>query len=307
MSIQAPSNVFMVRPNHFGYNSQTAHSNAFQHVVKNEKESSIATHAQKEFDAFADILQSHGINTKVFQEENPRTPDAIFPNNWISFHPNGAIMIYPMLAKNRRLERRQDILNYIYDHFEISELIDITHYEKKEIFLEGTGSIIFDHENKIAFANRSPRTSDELFHEVCHKLGFQPFLFNATDRQGIDIYHTNVLMALASNFCVICLESIADSDRPGLTRILSDSGKEILDITYEQLNQFAGNMIELSNDMEEKFMVMSSSAFYSLKKSQLDLISSYCRPIHSDLSTIENYGGGSARCMIASIHLDEKS
>lgn len=295
----------MIRPSHFGYNKQTAGSNAFQkealtwHLEANIK-------ARSEFDEFAAKLSADGISTYVFDEDNPDTPDAVFPNNWISFHESGKVVLYPMMAENRRAERRQDILYRLEKDFDVAEVLDLSIYEKDNKYLEGTGSIVFDYVNRIAYACRSPRTSEDLFNICCRELGYLPVMFNAADRHGREIYHTNVLMALGDEVCVICLDSLDDKDRPRVEEMLLNTGHEILNISFSQMEQFAGNMLQLSGNAGRKSMVMSEAAFRSLRQEQVELLESYMKPLYSDLTTIETLGGGSARCMIAGIFLPIK-
>ncbi len=305
LQTQSPNAIFMVRPSHFGYNVQTADSNVFQDKRFKDR-TDIARKAQLEFDGLLQKIQLSGVKTFVFEENDARTPDAIFPNNWISFHPSGEVVLYPMMAENRRLEKRNDILAKIEKEFLVEEIFDIGFYEKEQKFLEGTGSIIFDYQHRIAYANRSPRTHDDLFYLICHELGYEPVLFDACDRHMREIYHTNVLMALADHFCVICLEAIMGKNRDEVKGKLMDTGHSIVDISYSQLESFVGNMIQLSNQKGEDFMIMSETALQSLDKVQLKIIEQHCGIIYSDLSTIEAIGGGSARCMIAGIFLQEK-
>jgi len=292
----------MVRPDHFGFNIQTAASNAFQSGGFEQQPASIAFKAKQEFDAFVETLLKAGVDVLVFEEHNPQTPDAVFANNWNSIHPDGKLVLYPMLATNRRPEIRPDIVDVLYERFEITETIDLSGYVEEERYLEGTGSIIFDHINRVAYANRSPRTSESLFMEISKRLGYEPVIFNARDKYGQDIYHTNVLMALGNELVVICLESLPFYDRKIITDKLNDTGHEIIDISFDQLAHFAGNMIELSSREDERLLVMSKSAYDSLSAEQLSRIGQYAKPVYSDIYTIETYGGGSARCMIASIH-----
>lgn len=295
----------MVRPNHFGYNFQTAGSNAFQNNEIREYPNA-TLQARLEFDKLVDRMKDLGIEVKVFEENDPNTPDAVFPNNWISFHEDGKVVLYPMMAKNRRLERRKDIIYDLEKKYQVTEVLDLSVYEAENKFLEGTGSIVFDYVNKIAYACRSPRTDEELLNICCHELGYRPVLFEARDREGKQIYHTNVLMALTDDLCIICLESISETDRELVKESLYGTGREIVDISFEQMEKFAGNMIQLSNRRGRKFLVMSAAAYKSLRASQLMMIETYMEPLFSDLETIETLGGGSARCMIAGIYLPSK-
>lgn len=301
---QAPSSVFMVRPLGFGYNSETAESNAFQHNDGAENTKEIASEATKEFDAFVQKLRNFGINVLVFDQDlSKNTPDAVFPNNWISFHEDGTLALYPMMAENRRIERRKDIVNLIATQFTVTKKLDYSPNEKKGKIVEGTGSIIFDHINKVAYANESPRTDKQLFYQICDELGYYPMLFPAVDANGQEIYHTNVMMALGADFAVICLESIPELNRSEVKKKLVETGHEIINITYGQMDHFAGNMIQLTNNEGEPVLVMSQSAYDSLNSKQLSTLEKYNRILSADLSTIEKYGGGSARCMIGGIHL----
>lgn len=302
--IQAPSTVMMIRPSHFGFNRQTAASNTFQNDQADTSLENIRESARREFDGLVSILQSKRIEVLVFDDDpDIITPDAIFPNNWVSFQPDGRIVLYSMMAENRRLERRIDILDQIKVRFVIREIIDISDHETAGEFLEGTGSIVFDHVNKVAYANESPRTSGKLFTRVCDELNYEPVLFRASDKNGFDIYHTNVLMSIGEGHAILCLEAIHPKHRSKVAAKLRSFGLEVLDITFDQLSSFAGNMIQLENDKAEKFQVMSDSAFYSLNQLQIDLLKSYSEIVHEDLSTIEKIGGGSARCMLAGVHL----
>jgi len=302
---QSPNAIFMIRPGHFGFNALTADSNAFQ-VNVNEDPHEIARRAQGEFDEFVKKLKTKGIDVFVFEENNPQTPDAVFPNNWISFHRNGEVVLYPLLAKNRRLERRDDILSVLERQFTFDSILDLSVYEKENKFLEGTGSIVFDYINKLAFASRSPRTHDDLFYMCCNELGYEPVLFSAVDEKGMDIYHTNVLMAIADEFAIICTSCISAEDKGRVLNILRNTNREIIEISFDQMNHFLGNMIQLSATTSERFMVMSQSAYQNLLPEQKMIISDSCDIIYSDLTTIERYGGGSARCMIAGIFLPSK-
>lgn len=302
---QSPSSVFMVRPNNFGYNYQTAGSNAFQNDAFVRKVEAAAL-AQAEFDNFADRLKSSGIVVLIFEEDNPEAPDAIFPNNWVSFHDDGAVVLYPMMAANRRLERREDIIYGIEKNYRVSKVLDLSKYEMEEKYLEGTGSIVFDYANKIAYACRSPRTNKELLHICCRELGYRPVVFNATDRSGVPVYHTNVLMTLTDDLSVICLESIEKNDRSRVKDMLYNTNHEVIEIKPDQMEQFAGNMMQLTGNFGRKYMAMSEKAFRSLHKDQLKVIENFAEPLYSDLNTIETLGGGSARCMMAEIFLPLK-
>jgi len=302
---QSPSSVFMVRPDHFGFNTETAKSNAFQKEILIGENSQIRKAALAEFDAFVCKLQDHNIDVKVFDSsKNKHDPDAVFPNNWISFHEGGTVIIYPMLTKNRRVERRKEIVDELGKSFEIKRIIDLSSEELKGRILEGTGSIVFDHANKFAYANASDRTNQNLFSEVCKLLGYRGIFFKAVDESGKDIYHTNVLMTIGEEFAVICKEAIDARDRGVVVDNLKACGLEVIEISFDQMNHFAGNMIQVKSKDEKNYLVMSQTAFEILTETQKEQLSKYADFIHSDIHTIESVGGGSARCMIAGIHLN---
>jgi hypothetical protein len=304
---QAPSSIFMVNPNHFGYNDQTAETNTFQTELSEKLKSDVVARAKAEFEAFTSTIADHGIEVFIFDPPaDQECPDAIFPNNWITFHEDGKVILYPMLAENRRQERNYSILDTIKGSFQIKQVIDLSSEEDQGRILEGTGSIVFDHPNKIAYANESPRTNKELFFEVCELLGYEGELFKATDIYGIDIYHTNVLMNIGSGYAVICINAIDPRDQERVRQRLQDSGLEVIEIDHTQMNNFAGNMIEVENHDGERFLIMSESAHFALNDDQKNRLSRYATFLYSNLNTIESIGGGSARCMIAGIHLPRK-
>lgn len=298
--------LLMVRPVRFGYNAETAVNNVFQVAGQNQEE--VQASALQEFDHFVATLRSHDIDVVVVEDTvEPHTPDSIFPNNWISFHKNSTIVLYPMFAANRRLERKETVIEAIKSRFQIDSTIDLTKNESHDVFLEGTGSIILDRENKIAYACISPRTDKNLFLEFCEEMGYEPVIFNALDQKGKDIYHTNVMMCLGDKYAVICMDSIPEADqRAVVTATLAQSGKVIVDISFEQMNHFAGNMLQVTNVQGEQFLVMSSQAYASLTEEQVQTLESFNPIIHIPLNTIETNGGGSARCMMAEILLPKK-
>jgi len=301
---QTPSSVFMVRPEHFGYNPQTAKSNTFQVVTKPANNSNLKRAATAQFDAFVEHLRRHGIEVFVFHSpKHKKLPDAVFPNNWVTFHHDGKVVLYPMLAENRRLERRLDVIDKIGESFVINEVIDISVEEVNDLILEGSGSIVFDNINMIAYANESPRTNKELFFRICDRLGYQGIFFNAFDEQGMDVFHTNVMMMIGEGYSVICKESIPENQQKHVIDTLKNSGLEIVEISMKQMSDFAGNMIQLQNRTGDKCLVMSDTAYSSLDEQQKSVLLKYNEIIHSDVSIIEKVGGGSARCMIAGIHL----
>lgn len=304
---QAPSSIFMVRPNNFGYNHETAKSNTFQKEVLICDNHNITKNARREFEDFVDILRKHGIEVLVFDSPlGKNAPDAVFPNNWVSFHEDGTVILYPMLTENRRIERRKEVIDEIGKYFQIHRIIDLSPEERNGKILEGTGSIVFDHINRVAYANESARTNKNLFYDVCLRLGYEGVFFKAVDEQGKDIYHTNVLMTIGDGFAVICTECIDKADVVSVTNTMHAGGLELVEISYKQLNYFAGNMIQLKNNMGKNFLVISDSAYKSLHVDQIDLFSKYVEIIHADIETIESVGGGSVRCMIAGIHLQPK-
>jgi len=292
----------MIQPVNFGYNAETAVNNAFQ-VQNNEK--NVQQKARQEFDEFVSVLQSNGVDVTVVEDTPlPHTPDSIFPNNWISFHTDGTIMLYPMYAVNRRAERKEHVLNKINEKFIITKQIDLTNYEEKNVFLEGTGSMVLDRENRIAYACLSPRTDEKVLADFCSRMNYTPVVFNATDGNGQAIYHTNVLMCVADRYVVICMESIPDPLQNNLVgETIINSNKKLIPITLHQMNHFAGNMLQVETKDGEKLLVMSSQAYESLTRDQLRELAGYNRIVHSPLTTIETNGGGSARCMMAEVHL----
>jgi len=302
--MQNTSNILMIRPVHFTYNAETAVNNLFQVSGNAEK---AQEKALQEFDVFTEKLRASNINVSIIDDTSePHTPDSIFPNNWISFHENGTIILYPMYAENRRAERKQHVKDIIDQKFDIKHIIDLTEFENADLFLEGTGSMVLDRENKIVYACISPRTNPEVLNAFCEKMNYTPCIFEAKDATGNQIYHTNVMMCVADKYLVICLDSITDdTERQHIKNIIKASSKEIIPITLEQMNSFAGNMLQLENTGGQKLLVMSTQAYQSLTKEQIHKLQGYNNILHSDLTTIETNGGGSARCMIAEVFLQE--
>lgn len=292
----------MIRPVSFGYNAETAVNNAFQ-VQSNE--ANVQQKARQEFDDFVTILQNNGVDVTVVEDTAlPHTPDSIFPNNWVSFHNDGTLLLYPMYAVNRRAERKEHVLEKISARFAIKKKIDLSNYEEKNIFLEGTGSMVLDRDKRVAYACISPRTDEKILADFCRQMNYTPVVFAATDGNRQAIYHTNVLMCVADSYVVICLESIADPEQHKLvSENIINSNKKIIPITLHQMNHFAGNMLQIENKDGEKLLVMSSQAYESLTTEQLQELKRYNRIVHSPLTTIETNGGGSARCMMAEVHL----
>ena len=307
--MQTTDTVLMIEPIAFGYNAQTAENNYFQ---VEQKDSDIQQKALSEFNNFVEKLRSKGINVITIKDTlEPHSPDSIFPNNWVSFHKDGKVVLYPMFAPNRRVERREDILETIKNQgFEIAEVDDFSHFENDDKFLEGTGSMIFDHDHKIAYGSVSLRLDEELFRKFCAKFGFSPVVFHSFQNVGdqrLPIYHTNVMMCVADQFVVICLDCIDDEmEREKVQEMIKSSEKEVIEISEDQMQQFAGNMLQVQNSEGKKFLVMSETAYKSLTPEQIQNIEKYCEIIYSDLNTIETNGGGSARCMLAEVFLPRK-
>jgi len=292
----------MIRPVAFGYNPQTAESNAFQKKLEmNDKE--IQRRALAEFDQMAAALNDLGINVIVLEDSNePHTPDSIFPNNWFSTHPDGSFCLYPMEARARRLERLAIENKEFAKICDKSKTVDLTSFEADGKFLEGTGSLILDHKNRIAYACISSRTNEEVLDVWARTFDFSVVKFGSFDERGTAIYHTNVMMCLGDKFAVVCLESIKNkAERLTVIESLKRTGREIVDISFEQMNNFAGNMLLLKNKNDEKILVMSKRAFESLKYRQIKSLGSDAKLAAFDIETIEDCGGGSVRCMIAEV------
>lgn len=307
---QITNSILMIRPVAFRMNEETAVNNYFQEDI-NITNSEINTKAQAEFDAFVNKLRSAGVNVIVENDDMLLdTPDSIFPNNWVSFHANGTVGLYPMFAENRRRERREEIMDRLESEgFIIEGYMDYTSAEEEELFLEGTGSLLLDRVNKKVYCALSARADDELVIEFCEDFDYHPVIFRANQSvngERLPIYHTNVMMALAENFAVICLDAIDDKpERKNVVNHLKESGKEIIAITEAQMYQFAGNMLQVMG-ADKKYMVMSLAAHKSLTAQQMAAIEKHCEILSSDLSTIETCGGGSARCMMAEVFLPKE-
>lgn len=303
--MQTTSHILMIRPRRFDFNAQTAVNNAFQ---AQSTDMDIQQKAIKEFDDFVVVLKNNGIDVIVAEDTpEPHTPDSIFPNNWISFHSDGTLLLYPMYALNRRAERKEHVLERIAAQFDIRKKIDLSNFEQQNLFLEGTGSMVLDRENRIAYACLSPRTNEKVLDEFCKQMNYTGFVFDAVDDKDQPIYHTNVMMCVADKYVVICLDSIKNPEqRENLETVIEKSDKAIVPISLRQMNDFAGNMLQVENNRGEKLLVMSTRAFESLADEQVKVLSRFNRIIHAPLTTIETNGGGSARCMMAEIHLQEK-
>lgn len=305
---QTTDTILMIRPVSFRMNEQTAVNNYFQEDI-DLKNAEINSKAQEEFDAFVDKLRAVGIKVIVEQDDELMdTPDSIFPNNWVSFHNNGDVAKYPMFAENRRKERRDEVfIRLEKEGFKIENIVDYTSAEHEGVFLEGTGSIIMDRANRKAYCALSPRANEDLFIEFCEDFEYTPVIFTANqtvDGKRLPIYHTNVMMCLAENFTVICLDAIDDKkERKNVVKHLKQDGKEIISITEGQMHQFAGNMLQLRGHNGQRYLVMSEAAHKSLTKDQINRIEKHCPILSSSLDTVETCGGGSARCMMAEVFL----
>ena len=311
MSSQCTDTILMIRPASFGYNAQTAVNNYYQKTV--EMTAELQQQALFEFDAMVGKLVSKSIDVIVVEDTiEPETPDAIFPNNWLSLHRDGIAVLYPMYAENRRLERRKDVLELLENlhGFIIDEIRDYSPNEEDKMYLEGTGSMVLDRTNKIAYASMSERTDPQVLDKVCEDLGFRIVSFHANqtvEEQRLPIYHTNVMMCVGEGFAVVCLDAIDDVDeRQEVIASLEETDKEIIEISEDQVSQFAGNMLQVRSRLGSKYLVMSTSAFNSLDQTQKQKISNYAEIIHSPIDTIESLGGGSARCMMAEVFLPKQ-
>lgn len=300
--MQAASKLLMIRPIAFGFNEETAINNSFQ---KQSADWHTNEKAQHEFDQFVALLKSNNIDVMVIQDKPiPYTPDSIFPNNWISTHSDGQIVLYPMFAPNRRSERAKGVVDELKTQFTIYSKVDLTGYEKEGKFLEGTGSMILDRMHQKAYACISPRTDADVLSDCCAMLDYKGILFHGFDRKGAAIYHTNVMMSIGENYAIIALETITDpGERQIVVQNLKADGKEIIEISLEQMEQFAGNALQVRDREGHPFLIMSSSAFNSLTTVQIETIQQYNPILHTSLTTIEQNGGGSARCMIAELFL----
>ena len=308
---QVTNNILMIRPVNFRYNKQTAVNNYYQKVLNYASNDLVQKKALLEFNYFVRKLQKFGVNVMVIDDKiSPDTPDSIFPNNWVSFHADGSVVVFPMYAKNRRDERRRDIFKLleIKYGFLINSIRDFTQLEHEEKYLEGTGSMVLDRKNKICYAAISVRTNKIAVMSFCKEFNYKPVLFKAYQNikdERVLIYHTNVMMCVADNFVIICLDSIDNkNERDHVIDSIVNSGKKIIEITEEQKHRFAGNMLQVMGD--KTYIVMSTSAFNSLTEDQKKNIQNYNEIIHSSLDTIEACGGGSARCMMAEVFLPKK-
>lgn len=301
------STILMVRPAAFGFNEETAANNYFQSNPGIDKEQ-LQQKALAEFDSMVQTLRSHGITVLVIEDsKEPPKPDAIFPNNWLSTSPGGVLSVFPMYAPSRRIEKRDEILDQLAKEFVIREVQDWGEYEAEGRFLEGTGSMVIDHDNKMIYACVSERTSLPVLEKYAAANNFQAIVFLATDKNGRPVYHTNVMMALGEGFCVLCEDAIEEEwELIAVRQLLESTGHSIIAITRDQMHQFAGNMLQVKNNDGEKYLVMSRSAFNSLRKEQKQMLEAYSTLLPIAVPTIEEVEGGSVRCMMAEMFLERK-
>ncbi len=303
----AASSILMVRPAHFGYNPETAENNMFQSSETEDSKALISRKAVQEFDALVDEIRKHHIDVLVVEDApDPFTPDAVFPNNWISFHEDGSIITYPMFSELRRGERREAIIDAVGQKFKISKRYSMEHYEDDGIFLEGTGSLVLDRINRLAYVCLSERSDISLIDKFCLLKDYKAVTFRAL-MDNVDIYHTNVLMALGHSFVVICMDSLVnEEDKEKLLRMFNKTNKEVIEISKKQMLSFAGNMLEVKNREGDYILLMSDQAYKSLNKQQIARLKSHAKIVSSPIETIEYHGGGSVRCMLAEVFLTPK-
>ena len=310
MSKQSTSTLLMIKPYGFDYNKQTAEDNYFQTGSPELSSKEIKHKALNEFEGFVAQLRDHGIEVIVYDDlGTTATPDAVFPNNWFSTHSGGTVYLYPMFAQNRRKERRQEVLDLLTKDygFHIDQIVDWSKYEDKGLFLEGTGSMILDRPNRIVYTALSQRTSEKLLKKYVEEIGYELVSFTShheVEQKKVLIYHTNIMLCVTNEYAVVCLECITDlTERKDVKESLKKTNKTIIELSLDQIDQFAGNMLEAQNKKNESFLIMSSRAYHSLTSQQVAQIEQHSKIIHSPLTTFENYGGGSARCMLAEIFL----
>lgn len=307
MLCQAPQAVVLVRPHHFGPNEQTSLDNSFQAWDLPRPVAQIAEEAYAASSRLANALDRVGIDVHIFEDVTTEQPDSVFPNNWFSTHANGRVALYPMLAENRRRERRTDIVDFLKQHYRVSEIIDFSALEHDGIYLEGTGSIVFDHDAHIAYMAKSRRASVAALQRICRLLEYEGLPFDALDRNRLPIYHTNVMMTIARGFALVGFEAVVDADQRELIRDhLLESGKTVIDLSLDQLANFAGNSMELANRAGDRYLAMSTRAVASLSRQQTRVIEQHCEVLPVDVGPIE-LAGGSVRCMMAGIHLERRT
>jgi hypothetical protein len=307
--MQAPNAVVMVRPASFGFNPETAPTILFQREITDTNRKEIERRARIEFDILAGRLKEAGVEVIIAEDkEELHTPDAVFPNNWVSFHHDATVVLYPMFAPSRRPERRRDIIDKLQGSgFRVSRVVDLTHYEKQGQFLEGTGSVVFDHIDHCAYANLSPRTSPDVLNDLCGTLGYKPITFHAVHENGDAVYHTDVTMSIGDRFAIFCPDSVPDpADRKRVMDSLKSTGREIITIDLSQLKHFAGNVLQLQTKHGTSVLAISTAACLALRSEQRDSIQKYAQLVESPLPIFEGIGGGSARCMMADVHLPKR-
>lgn len=306
---QIAKSILMVRPKNFGFNPQTEQSNAFQQKTLGLSDEEVKLLALQEFDQFVTQLRQAKIDVLVIEDtEYPNKYDAVFPNNWISTHQSGLIVTYPMFSTTRRLERSDHIFQAIEERYIVNGKIELEYFESLDLFLEGTGSVVLDRTNRIAYACESVRTSEIVLDEFCKKMGYRKMLFQAVDDFGMPIYHTNVMMALGKNFVIICLDSICDEiERDELFELFGETKKNLIVINQDQMATFAGNMLQVENQDGVSYLIMSEQAYQSLREQQIQELKMYTNILYAPLYLIEQYGGGGARCMMAELFLTPKT
>jgi hypothetical protein len=301
--MQTTDTVLMIRPTRFSFNQDTAANNRFQRPAQVSED--VQFKALQEFDGYVAALRGHGVEVLVHHDaEAPHTPDSIFPNNWWSSHPDGTLVLYPMQGHNRRLERDKGVLDRLRSEYRVDACLDLSALELQDVFLEGTGSMVLDRQQRICYAGYSTRTHARALDHVVSHLGYELCAFNAVDRQGVAIYHTNVMMSVGTRLAIACLASVSEpGERLALRSRLEDSGKQVIALDWAQLESFAGNMLEVHNTAGEPLLVMSRTAWQSLDRTQQRLIETHATPVPVNIDTIERIGGGSARCMLAEVFL----
>ncbi len=299
---QAAAKILMVRPANFGYDPSTAKTNSFQQTEGAEQFDAVQQSAVEEFDLAVDTLKASGIEVLVIDDtKEPKKPNAVFPNNWVSFH-DGRVILYPMMAENRRWERRIDLLDRLVDEgIVVSEVIDISKYEEEGKFLESTGSVVIDYTNDLAYACLSSRTDRDVLDKLCEINGYEAVLFESFNKEGLAVYHTNVVMCIANQYAVICAESILVDQRFDVIKTLKETGHEVVEITMDQMYAFAGNMLEVMDHFGSSSLIMSQTAYDSLTESQIEQLSKFSKIVTVQIPTIEKFGGGSVRCMMCRV------
>jgi arginine N-succinyltransferase len=302
--LNTPQHVLMVRPIAFRPNEQTAHDNTFQHTLplSQTEQDALAKQALAEFDAMVEVLNANDITVSVFDAIDKNTPDAVFPNNWLSTHPCGMLVTYPMFCENRRAERRNDIVNYLKGHFQVTQHVDLSECEKEGLYAEGTGAMVIDHAHKLAYVCLSQRANQQAIEKACSAIKVTPIFFNAFNKEGVPVYHTNVMMCVGSDFAIVARDMISPEDKPRVLSTLEETGKNLVFIDETQVNAFAGNCLELVNYRNERFLVLSATAYASLCDHQRAALPADLTLLPISVSTIE-MAGGSVRCMMAGIHL----